>query len=108
MRIVAVGTIFPNWNMFPEERTSLFSMAFIALFSYGIGRDEFFSLSSMGIVTIRAIHLTFSNWMMGCSENLGFVLLVAVKAEFWFLRDELSFFSFWIVNRMASEAVKTP
>ena len=82
MRRMTIQTIFADRRMLPEERSSFFRMARIALFIYRIRDDQLWSDRAMRVVTIAAGHQTFTDRVMRSALNLRFHFEMASGANF--------------------------
>jgi hypothetical protein len=79
VRLVAIQAVFPDRDVFPEERASLLRVALITLFVDGGLVHQFSFQNAVRIVAIRTGHFSLSDRMMRGPEELRLLLLVAAK-----------------------------
>lgn len=82
MGSVAIQAVVAGRRMLPEEGAALLGMAGIASLDHGVLGQELRTGGAMGIVAIRADNLAFLDGMVGITERLGALFLVAGEAHF--------------------------
>ena len=83
MRVVANSAVLRDGRMLIRERALFIRMALIAHHVYGRFLEIVLGLT-MGIMTVRAHHLSFLDWMVRRHRIPCIDLLMALVTNFWF------------------------
>ena len=79
---MAGEAVFHCRRMLPEKRTSGFGVTFKAFQIDVLGVDQFICNGPMGVMAVRALHLTFPDRMMGLPQQLRCYGPMAWDADF--------------------------
>ena len=81
MRYMTGETVFHNGSMLPEVRPTQIGMALKTLQVYIFSGYQLIRYCSMRVVAIRTLHFTFTDGVMGLSQQLWPYLQMALGAH---------------------------
>ena len=79
---MACETVFHRRRMLPKKRPSGFGVTFKAFQVDVLGVDQFICDGPVGVMAIRALHLTFPYRMMGLPQQQGCDFSVTCDTDF--------------------------